>query len=228
MASQPIVFPPAPPSELISYILSHHRHPSTLIIGASKHEFLSALLHDLHEQTQGQDTPGDTPVNNHDLLRAPLMQIAVSRHIRTVFLPTVTHLRAYLSCFSAFDAKQPPPLEQGPQEQQQQQTATLLVYGFLDLHRDGSEWSAQGIQTSAATLIDAAAQSGFRAVLAEPCASSQDPGALDALLNEDIPILSGALPGGGTRSARTVPIRSVLGRWFEFQGNQANTTLLTS
>ncbi|KLU86006.1 hypothetical protein MAPG_05025, partial [Magnaporthiopsis poae ATCC 64411] len=34
------------------------------------------------------------------ILSTPLRQTAVARHIRTVFVPTVSHLRAFLSVFS--------------------------------------------------------------------------------------------------------------------------------
>jgi len=157
------------------------------------------------------------------LLAAPLYQVAVARHIRVAFIPTVSHLRAFLSVFSVSDTKvsapptgattassprAPPPLP------------LLLVYGFLGLHRDTSEWSVQGISNTAAVLVETATRVGFQAVLVEERTEGLG---TDELLAERMPLLSGTarrigpdFESGGWMG-RTVDARRVLQRWFRFQ-----------
>ncbi|KAI6757506.1 hypothetical protein HG531_003331 [Fusarium graminearum] len=171
MTSQPVVLAPATPSELLAYITSYHRYPTTLIIGSSKAEFHTALVEDVthHLTLQDKQLQQDDPENSateqsHVLLKATLYQIAISRHIRILFAPTVTHLRAYLSVFTPKNSLIPAP----PNYTLDSSTPLLLIYGLLALHRDASEWSAQGIGNSAALLVDAASRNRFKAAVAEP------------------------------------------------------------
>ncbi|KAK5988080.1 hypothetical protein PT974_12219 [Cladobotryum mycophilum] len=200
-SSRPIVLSPSTPSELLSYIVTYQCYPTTILIGWPKQVFIDALIQD-------QDQP------SHPLLHASLLQIAVSRHIRLAFIPTVTHLRAYLTTFSPSDSKiQPPPNH----KHRNTHLPNLLVYGFLELHRDGSEWSAQGLGTTAAALIEAAARTSFRPAIVEP-RGALGYEVLDEFLNENVPLLSGSSMGGdGMWKGRIVPIRRVLNRWFEFE-----------
>lgn len=93
----------------------------------------------------------------------------------------------------------------------------LIVYGLLELHRDSVEWSAQGIGTTATYLIEAAARDSFRAAVVEP-RGAMGFDTLDEFLDESVPILSGTdMKSDGTWSGRTVPVRRVLARWFDFE-----------
>jgi hypothetical protein len=108
------------------------------------------------------------------------------------------------------------------------------VYGFLDMHRDTSEWSAQGLGTTAAGLVEAAKRSGFQAVIVDQptigvADVEMDSGQeLEVMLAEEVPLLSGSVrrmapdtdEGGWT--GRTVEVRRVLGRWFHFEGREWN------
>ncbi|RFU80230.1 hypothetical protein TARUN_1976 [Trichoderma arundinaceum] len=234
----PIVLSPATPSELLQYIISHHRYPTTILIGWPKQTFIEALVEDVAQQlalqqeaTAAEDSninkeeseSPNTPSIHHPLQRKSLLQTAVSRHIRLLFVPSSTHLRAYLGTFSASESKIPPPpspssLDSGDSDPRgKTKPPMLLVYGFLELHRDGTEWSAQGIGTTAAHLVEAAARSSCRAAVAEP-RGAMGFEALDEFLDENVPILSGTtMKGDGTWSGRTAPIRRVLNRWFEFE-----------
>ncbi|UKZ79959.1 hypothetical protein TrVFT333_007722 [Trichoderma virens FT-333] len=223
----PIILSPSTPSELLQYIISHHRYPTTVLIGWPKQTFIEGLVEDvtLHLSLQ-QNQP-------FTLQRKTLLQTAVSRHIRLLFIPSSTHLRAYLGTFSASESKIPPPILSDLDESDprcKSETPLLLVYGFLELHRDGIEWSAQGIGTSAAYLVEAAARNSFRAAVIEP-RGSKGLQLLDEFLDEKVPILSGTtIKDDGTWSGRTVPIRGVLSRWFEFEQhdeNEASKSLYT-
>lgn len=194
---KPTILSPASPSDLLTYTISHHRHPTTLLIGTLKKPFLEALTQNI-SSSQCQ------------LLQKTLLQTAVSRHIPTIFIPTVTHLRAYISTFTP-TSKIPPPPNQASTK------PVLLIYGFLELHRATSEWSAQGIATSAAEFIEAAARTGFKAVIVEPKGGGGYEDLL-GMMGEKVPLLSGTtMKEDGGWNGRTIDVGRVLGRWFELQ-----------
>ncbi|KAM0522608.1 hypothetical protein ACHAPE_002200 [Trichoderma viride] len=230
----PIVLSPSTPSELLQYIVTHHRYPTTILIGWPKHTFVEALTEDvslqLHLQAQTaaenddkinkeekEELPSTRSPSTHPLQRKTLLQTAVSRHIRLLFVPSSTHLRAFLGTFSASDSKIPPPPPSSSPNKNDSGPPMLIVYGLLELHRDSIEWSAQGIGTTATYLIEAAARNSFRAAVVEP-RGAMGFEALDEFLEEKIPVLSGtAMKSDGTWSGRTVAMRRVLARWFEFK-----------
>ncbi|KAF4995305.1 hypothetical protein FGRMN_5204 [Fusarium graminum] len=221
MESQPIVLSPATPSELFSYIISYHQFPTTLIIGSSKAEFQTFLIEDIthhltlnEEQHQEDDTENSTTTSpSHGLLKASLYQTAISRHIRILFAPTITHLRAYLAVFTPKNSSVSAP----PNHKPNTCAPLLLIYGLLALHRDVSEWSAQGIGNSVALLVDAASRNTFRAAIVEPKGIGEHED-LEHLGGELVPLLNGAMKrDDGSWSGRTVSIKQVLSRWFEFE-----------
>lgn len=108
------------------------------------------------------DTPYET---QHHLLTPTLAQVVSSRHIHLSFLPTLSHLRAHLSVFPSPTASPPSaPRFDNPGKH----TAPLLcVYGLMEAHKDTSEWSAQGLGSTVATLVDAGIRARMRIVLIE-------------------------------------------------------------
>ena len=98
----------------------------------------------------------------------------------------------------------------------------MVMYGLLGLHRDGSEWSAQGISNSLAALVECAAREAFRPVIVEPkgVAGHEE---LDQILAEKVPLLSEASMRDGAWTERTVELGRVLGRWFDC-GAQVSVT----
>jgi hypothetical protein len=215
MTKRPVLLPPASPSELLSYILNGHRYPTTLLIGASKQQFLQSLLENIKTPLETSDQSEDGP---HALLQATLYQVAVSRHIRIAFIPTVTHLRAYLAAFSSESA----PVCAPPVAVDASSEPLLLVYGFLELHRLTSEWSAQGIGDSAAALVEAASSTGdhyLRAAIIEPTGGAEE--ASGDGREELVPVLSGmSRREDGSWIGRAVQARRILERWFEENGDK--------
>ncbi|KAJ4854812.1 uncharacterized protein T069G_10370 [Trichoderma breve] len=245
-STHPIVLSPSTPSELLQYIISHHRYPTTILIGWPKQTFIEGLIEDValqlslqqdpsstttaaavsenSKEDRPQTEPPDNPTSSlHPLQRKTLLQTAISRHIRLLFVPSTTHLRAYLGTFSASESNIPPPDISGLDDSDPRcktETPLLLAYGFLELHREGTEWSAQGIGTTVAYLVEAAARNSFRAAVAEP-RGARGHQLLDDFLDEKVPILSGtAVRDDGTWSGRTAPVRAVLSRWFEFEQDE--------
>lgn len=234
-SSNPIVLSPYTPSELLQYIVTHHRYPTTILIGWPKHTFIEALTEDvslqLYLQAQAaadsnenttkkveEDYSSTKPPQIHPLQRKTLLQTAVSRHIRLLFVPSSTHLRAFLGTFSASDSKiPPPPPSSSSPNKNDSGPPMLIVYGLLEIHRDSVEWSAQGIGTTATYLIEAAARNSFRAAVVEP-RGAMGFEALNEFLEEKLPVLSGtAMKSDEPWSGRTVAVRRVLARWFEFE-----------
>ncbi|KAI0600964.1 hypothetical protein F4775DRAFT_516561 [Biscogniauxia sp. FL1348] len=226
MSPTPLFLSPALPSELLSYILNQHAHPSTLIICSSQRDFVSSAIN--HH----------FPSASALLSSSPLHQVATSRHIRVVYAPSVTHLRACLAAFSPGASRVPAP------PSSTSATPALLVYGLLALHRDTSEWSAQGLGNTASALVELAHRLTWQAVLVEPLVVGEGEGqgdnvaspavsgaqrrdarlSLADLLAETAPILSGGVrrkmgqgAGEAAWAGRTVEVGRVLGRWFVFQ-----------
>lgn len=260
-SASPVFLFPALPSDLIHYIIHHCTYPTTLIICSSRAEFLSTLTQDVllsssspsspsspsyhvaknqtdektgQDQNQKQQQQSNHPphLDSPLLQPPPLYQLAVTRHIRTVFLPTVSHLCAFLSVFSTTATTRHSKISVPPVTVTSSSSSPplLLVYGFLALHRDTSEWSVQGLSTTSAVLVEAAKRTGLKAVVVEPrllqtLAKEEDEETEEGerMLAEKVPILSGsvrrATAGLGTTgwTGRTVDVRTVLRRWFRFR-----------
>lgn len=198
MTARPIILTPATPSELITTIIAHYRYPTTIIVASPKQPFLDALTQEVTSDAEREEDA------DQQLLRKTLLQTAVSRHIHILFTPTVTHLRALTSTFSQADSRvQDPPNFTKDGEKK----PLLIVYCFLELHRSTTEWSAQGLGTSAAALVEAATRNGFRAAVVEPRGGGDGFEGMSEFLGERVPVLSG--------TARTVEVGRVLKRWFE-------------
>ncbi|KAI1407026.1 hypothetical protein F5Y13DRAFT_175799 [Hypoxylon sp. FL1857] len=237
---------PALPSELLTYILNHHIYPTTLIICSSRSDFLATLAEDvLHRETAPSEdvptvelavetspptaTPDIQKTNQgevkqqHTLLSSPLYQVATSRHIRVIYIPTVTHLRAYLSVFSPDGSRVSiPPASFNSSGKY---LPCIILYGFLDIHRDTSEWSAQGLSNSASTLVELGHRLSWQTVIVEP-RKHNSISSFEGMLTEAVPFLSGGgrkpapdLEEGGW-TGRTVEVGRVMKRWFHFQRGQ--------
>jgi hypothetical protein len=125
------------------------------------------------EPRDGYQAPNDvqheenTEQTRHPLLVPSLQQLAAARHVTTVFIPTVSHLRAYLSTFPLAGGPVPGPLKAKPFDKPSSHSQRLVVYNMVSLHRDTSEWSAQGMGGSTACLVEAGFRTGAGVVLVE-------------------------------------------------------------
>ncbi|KAJ1331836.1 hypothetical protein MN608_05299 [Microdochium nivale] len=192
---------PAMPSELLAYILKQpHPAPTTLIICSSRADFVASLINEVLQNADAARRKlvpvvrnNDVPVQSADYIHAsyphlvtsPLHQLVTSRHVRTLYMPTATHLRAYLSVASPLSspslshAQRGGETEHGLTETVEAAAAassgggTTVIYGFLDLHRGTSEWSAQGLSHSSSTLVEYAHQLSLENLfLVEPAGKS--------------------------------------------------------
>ncbi|KAI4863425.1 hypothetical protein F4820DRAFT_427050 [Hypoxylon rubiginosum] len=229
-----LFFSPALPSELLTYILNHGAYPTTLIICSTRAGFISSLVDDVRGETalesslaecvaEASDVQGEKSkreARQHRFLSSPLYQVATSRHIRVVYIPTVTHLRAYLSVFSPEESPIPPPPSNF--KSSRDECPRMILFGFLDMHRDTSEWSAQGLSNSLSTVVELAHRLSWQAAIIEP-RKRDSSSAFEDVLKEHIPFLSGGgrRPGldsdEGGWTGRTVEVGRVMKRWFRFE-----------
>ncbi|KAI1809803.1 hypothetical protein GGS20DRAFT_590230 [Poronia punctata] len=226
----PIFLSPALPSELLTYVLNYHAYPTTLIICSSRTEFLNSLVQEVRaSEGTGQEDSSRENDPHALLLSSPLHQVATSRHIRLVYVPTVTHLRAYLSVFSPNDSRVAAPPTDSSAAVTRHGEAHVILYGLLALHRDTSEWSAQGLGNTTSAIVDLATRLSWPALAIEPRVRCHPSTPSDGVLREPVPILSGGARRLGLDSeegawtGRTVEVGRVLGRWFRFERGQWDT-----
>ncbi|KAH8808955.1 hypothetical protein F5884DRAFT_794027 [Xylogone sp. PMI_703] len=188
-----------------------------------------------------QDPPRPTsnqPLPQHPLLTNTIHQLVTSRSINIVFIPTISHLRAYLATFPNFSASSHvSPPQHREWDKPGEKCPLLVIYGMLELHRDTSEWSAQGVGSTLASLVQVSYPSGRKVVIVEKKTGSN--GAMDARISEEeevrtgevkedpweelIPLLSGSVRRAGLDidsqgwSGRTVKLGRILRRWFVFE-----------
>jgi hypothetical protein len=243
MPPEPLALPPALPSELLTYILTHQTYPTTVVICQPRSTFLFSLLTSVPQTLQAQPLPPpedgfshpqaehtSEPKPLHSLLIPTLHQVATSRHINLVFIPTLSHFRAYLAVFSSSKA-----VGKGPPEQKfdrpGKKMPLLVVYGLLELHRDTSEWSAQGLGNSTAGLVEAGWRTGRKIVVLEERGINDGLGDIGEeerrnnrsnFWEEGVPMLNGSVRRAGLESeeggwsGRTVEVGRILARWFKF------------
>ncbi|KUJ16345.1 uncharacterized protein LY89DRAFT_80342 [Mollisia scopiformis] len=239
MPPPPLALSPALPSELLTYVLTHQIYPTTLLICQPRNVFLTSLLSSIPQPIQRQPPPPEThlpdpededPPPRHPLLIPTLHQIATSRSVNVVFIPTVSHLRAYLSVF-------PPPTENASPPEPKldkpgKEVPLLVVYGLVDLHRDTSEWSAQGFGNSVASLVEAGRRGDRKIVVIEEKKEEDSSYVVEGeeverkpgwkVWDERVPMLNGNIRRAGFESeesawsGRTIEIGRIYARWFRF------------
>lgn len=233
-AVRPVLLPAQSPSDFLSYALKHSSpaRATTLLICSSRQVFLDSL------KAAVRDAP------DHHLLHATLQQIASSKSISVAYLPTISHLRAYLAVL--------PEPELGIFAKEGTRKPLLLVYGILGLHRHTSEWSAQGLGITMASLVESGSRCGYAIFICEEDMVSQDLDTMEAVAvndegalddndelqrrlrqrktnhwREEMPMLNGSIRrmvAGGDEmigwAGRTVEVGRVLQRWCVFSKGQ--------
>ncbi|KAL6232672.1 hypothetical protein BDW75DRAFT_232632 [Aspergillus navahoensis] len=143
-------------TEFLQYILDHDRF-SVLIVCAARETFLEQLLAAVYLHSA---VPG-----NHEMLSKTLGLLSTSRNVRTVFCPTLEHLRAYLSTgmdaqLLAIDRSEKP-------------RPFLAILNPLALHRSAREFSAQGLSRTFASAVEVSSRANMDLLLCE-CRDARD------------------------------------------------------
>ncbi|KAL8640514.1 MAG: hypothetical protein Q9228_002570 [Teloschistes exilis] len=201
--------------DIIDYVLQNHVAPTNMLICSSRQQFLEKVQMSIKKQESSDSIP-------HPLLLPTIHQLATSSTVNIAFVPTLPHLRAYLSSFTA---------EEGLQHASAvlakpgSQLSMLAVYGFLNLHHCTTEYSVQGLSRSLAIAVEAADICRMQLVLVE------DPGDWEIetselndeadtspardIWKEQVPILNSSIALSDDRAwaGRTVDIGAIVRKW---------------
>ena len=224
----PVALPPLHGIEFLSWLLKHHEEPTTLLICCTREAFLADLQANL--QQFPWENPATTSNNGnrglaHPLLNPTIHLIARSRSIHLVFVPTLPHLRAYLSTYTL-----PPNSETSSftSTKSGYRVPILAIWGLVYAHRSTAEHSAQGLSRTLAAAVESASLAEQSLVLAEakiPNIGEQygDSEACNVTFEnpwkEQVPILSGSIRFGGEDrlwAGKTIGVGHVLARWCRF------------
>ncbi|OJJ50883.1 hypothetical protein ASPZODRAFT_21392 [Penicilliopsis zonata CBS 506.65] len=219
-------------TDFLDYLLHDSERETTLVVCSSRERFLEQLyaaIHlsqpdhgaeEPHEQADGdvssQGFPDISLSKYQRLLTKTIGLLGRSRRVKLVFCQTVETLRAYISVLPVVWAKHAP-----ASGEQQVRQPLLAVLNLLELHRLSSEFSAQGLSRTLATMVEMAASVGSDLLLCE-CRDATGVSGIDSgqrLWFGNVPILSSAIRIGGDDGAWSghgVPVIRVVQRWFEF------------
>ncbi|KAI9732402.1 MAG: hypothetical protein M1834_001610 [Cirrosporium novae-zelandiae] len=143
----------------------------------------------------------------HPLLKPTLRLLSDSSKVQLVFCPTIQHLRAYLSSLEYLPPSSLP--------NSSEHTFDLLtILNLIQLHRDTSDFSAQGFSRTFASIVDVAATTGLEVWIVE----FQKPGDRETLVSwdEEVPLLNGTMSFGvddRTWAGKMIKIRTVGSKW---------------
>ncbi|KAL5002061.1 hypothetical protein BDV10DRAFT_130039 [Aspergillus recurvatus] len=191
-------------TDFLQYILDHD-HFSILIVCAARETFLEQLLAAVHLHS--------TAPGNHELLAKRLGLLSMSRKVKTVFCPTLEHLRAYLS--TGVDG------QLLATDRREESRPFLAILNPLALHRSTREFSGQGLSRTFASAVEVSSRTNMDLFLCE-CRDALDPNNTDtgeALWYTEVPLLSNSLCSGSEGNywtGRMVPVKRVVQRWFRF------------
>lgn len=244
--SRPVVLEGVDLGTAIDLLLSKERVSTTLVVCCPRSLFIQALekaavplrgppgeISDEADQRNSEDASSPPPKWSIPTLRL----LASSRCVKLVFCSSVPHLRAFLSTFALRHAETaqsptaPPSTERAAR--------TLAVLNLIQLHRNTSAFSAQGLSRTLSTAVEAAAfsetellfidcpmdvgETGSPGLAGEHDGLERPIAASEALnpWDEQVSILNVTTKsfGVGDRGwvGRTVKIRHVAARWCVFR-----------
>ncbi|KAL4784980.1 hypothetical protein BJX76DRAFT_197079 [Aspergillus varians] len=192
-------------ADFLQYILDQDRSSTILIVCAARDSFIAQMRATMHLQSAAS-------ASHHRLLTKTLGQLSSSRNIRTVFCPTLEHLRAYLS--TGVEGRLP------VTEDRQRSLPLLAILNPLSLHLSTREFSAQGLSRTFANAVEVSSKTHMDVVLCE-CRETLDPTNTDlgeALWSVDVPLINSSRGVGteGDLTGQAVPVKQVAQRWFQF------------
>ncbi|CAG8909281.1 unnamed protein product [Penicillium egyptiacum] len=196
-------------SDLLQQLLEGNSD-THLIVCATRAEFLVQLTAAIRAQRTDPDTAG-----SHDLLTKTIGLLARSSKIRLAFCPSLESLRAYLAVFSPAVGVA---TEDGSLSHDRQ---LLAVLDMIALHVATSEFSAQGLSRTLASVVEASSRMGMDLRLYE-CMNALDPSSTvlgRKLWDVKVPLLNGSVrmrSDQSTWGGGGVTVKRVAERWFDF------------
>jgi hypothetical protein len=232
-APSPVVLEGIDIPGLIQYVLDKHTAPSTIVVCSSKDAFLKQLQAALTEHAAAQAE--NVAPRQQLLTKRTLRLLAFSRTVKLVFCPELAHLRAYLATYPYCDEASSPSTAQVSSSAPFHRI--LVILNPIQIHKPTSAFSAQGINRTFATAVDAASATGSQLIFAE-CPHTDDSAPTDEAIpfaddstatavqaeggpwDEAVSILNVTTKSFGTGErgwvGRTVTVRSMAGRWCRF------------
>ncbi|KAH9807822.1 hypothetical protein Tdes44962_MAKER06338 [Teratosphaeria destructans] len=237
----------------VQRVLDEHEEPSTIIVCGAKDDFLEQLrVESTADAPQPEQDTASTQADLDDDISPQLKtssskrsrnlptlrQLFTSRTVKLAFCPDITHLRAYLATYAM--PQQVSPEVAGAQTDRGKRI--LAILNLIHIHRPTSAYSAQGLNRSFATAVEAAHHSGSHLLIAE-CATSSSSNDADiyqtlesygpvdeaevevpapaSVWDAEVSILNVTTKsfGVGERGwvGRTVKLRTIAQRWCKFE-----------
>ncbi|KAK5165245.1 uncharacterized protein LTR77_009343 [Saxophila tyrrhenica] len=174
----------------IQYVLDKHTAPSTIVTCCTKDAFMKELQTSLADESSAQADGRDFQAASRKQrwAKPTLRLLAASRTVRLVFCPELAHLRAYLATYAY---RGPEDMSPGSQRFDTPSPPRILaVFNPIQLHKPTSAYSAQGINRTFATAVDAAYCTHSQLILAE-CPLADDSSHTEGVLPwEDMPAVA--------------------------------------
>ena len=212
--------------DIVQYVLKQHAQPTILVVCCTREAFLENLRAAIHYADRNPEEPLEDSnhlEDLHPLLVPTIHLLAISHTVNIAFTPTLTHLKAFLA---TYQATMPPSTVQPKHEKAGSNTSILALLDLIELHRDTTEYSAQGLSRTLAVAVEAAQRSRMQLVLAEskqPCENEMAHEGYTEPLDiwrEQISLLNGSIKVGGDNRAwagRTVEVKQVVERWCHYR-----------
>ncbi|KAL2821700.1 hypothetical protein BJX63DRAFT_224318 [Aspergillus granulosus] len=196
-------------TDFLQTVVDQDWNSSTVIVCTTREAFLEQLLATVQLQSA-------EPTRNHQLLTKSLGLLSRSHKVKTIFCPTLGHLRAYLSVGV---------LSQTSDAEGHQNSRSLLaILNPLSLHLSTREFSAQGLSRTLAIAVEVSHRANMEIMLCE-CQDALDPANAErgeALWYMDVPLISNSMRSeteGSSWTGRTVPVKRVVERWFYLENS---------
>jgi hypothetical protein len=175
--------------DVLTYVLDHHSPPTTLIICSTQSTFLQDLRSSLTEDS---------------FLYSPTIALlASSSTIDLAYVPTLPHLRAYISaCRSS-------PRETISFEKPGTKEPMLAIVNSIGLHENTTAFSAQGYGLTIASAVETAVRERMRLMIVEYTESGEQ------VWTRELPVLNGS---GDRLAGRAIELEKVLARWCRYGG----------
>ena len=225
--SRPIVLEPCKAYHVLQHILRRPAPSNHLIICSSRDSFLQSLLYEITQESQNEQSTA------LEFLAPTLSNLHNSRNFQITFCSDLTNLRAYLAKLR--HPQQQERVESESKDAHDQTCPLLMIINLIHIHEQTLSYSVQGFNRTFASIADVAHGLNHQLIMVE-CINPEDE--YETGVQEDADMLDGSHSvtnvwdqdlsmlnittktfGTGERAwvGRTVRIRQVAGRWFEFR-----------
>ena len=173
----------------LTYILDQHSAPTTLVICSTQSTFLQDLRSSIGEDSF--------------LYNPTLSLLASSGTVDLAFVPSLSHLRAYMSTYKS------PPWDATAFEKPGTKVPMLAIFNSISLHETSTAFAAQGLGLTVASAVETAAREKMRLMIVE-CTESGE-----SVWTRELSVLNGT---SNRLAGRTIELRKVLTRWCRYGG----------